>query len=40
LDSKLVAEFTPELEREVETAVAFAEASAVPGHAELLTDVI
>jgi pyruvate dehydrogenase E1 component alpha subunit len=40
VDSKLVAEFKPELEREVEAAVAFAEASAAPGHAELLTDVI
>ena len=40
VDSKLVAEFRSELEREVETAVAFAEASGVPGHAELLTDVI
>ncbi len=39
-DSKLVAAFKPEIEREIEAAVAFAEASPAPGRAELLTDVI
>ncbi|MDI1266024.1 MAG: thiamine pyrophosphate-dependent dehydrogenase E1 component subunit alpha [bacterium] len=36
----LVAELTPGVEREIATAVAFAEASPAPGRAELLTDVI
>jgi pyruvate dehydrogenase E1 component alpha subunit len=40
VDSKLVAELRPELEREIDAAVAYAEASAAPGRAELLTDVI
>jgi pyruvate dehydrogenase E1 component alpha subunit len=40
IDTKLVAELKPELEREIAAAVAFAEASPAPGHAELLTDVI
>jgi pyruvate dehydrogenase E1 component alpha subunit len=40
VDTKLAAALKPELEREIAEAVAFAEASAVPGHADLLTDVI
>jgi pyruvate dehydrogenase E1 component alpha subunit len=40
VDAKLAAELEPELEREIATAVAFAEASPAPGQAELLTDVI
>lgn len=40
VDPKLVAELTPEIEREIAEAVAFAEASPSPGRADLLTDVI
>jgi pyruvate dehydrogenase E1 component alpha subunit len=40
VDGKLVAELTPELEREIDAAVAYAEASPAPGKPELLTDVI
>ena len=40
VDPKLVAELTPEIEREIAAAVAFAEASPSPGLADLLTDVI
>ena len=40
VDSKMVEALTPELEREIAAAVAFAEASPAPGRAELLTDVI
>jgi pyruvate dehydrogenase E1 component alpha subunit len=40
VDSKLAAALKPELEREIAEAVAVAEASPAPGHAELLTDVI
>lgn len=36
----LIAELTPELEREIAAAVAFAESSPAPGRAELLTDII
>jgi pyruvate dehydrogenase E1 component alpha subunit len=36
----LVAELAPELEREIDAAVAYAEASPAPGRPELLTDVI
>jgi pyruvate dehydrogenase E1 component alpha subunit len=36
----LVEALRPEVEREIEAAVAFAEASPAPGRAELLTDVI
>ncbi|HTR86841.1 MAG TPA: thiamine pyrophosphate-dependent dehydrogenase E1 component subunit alpha [Reyranella sp.] len=39
-DVDLVKALTPEIEREIEAAVAFAEKSASPGRAELLTDVI
>jgi TPP-dependent pyruvate/acetoin dehydrogenase alpha subunit len=39
-DTALVKELTPELEREIGQAVAFAESSPAPGRAELLTDVI
>lgn len=37
-DVRLVEAFTPEIEREIAQAVAFAEASPAPGQAELLTD--
>ena len=40
VDAKLVAELSPELEREIDAAVAYAEASPAPGRLELLTDVI
>ncbi len=40
VDAALVAALTPELEREIAAAVAFAEASPAPGQPELLTDVI
>lgn len=40
VDRKLVAELTPEVEREIAQAVAFAETSPLPSRAELLTDVI
>jgi pyruvate dehydrogenase E1 component alpha subunit len=40
VDAMLVAELSPEIEREIDAAVAYAEASAAPGHPELLTDVI
>jgi pyruvate dehydrogenase E1 component alpha subunit len=40
VDQKLVEALRPDIEREIEAAVAFAEASPAPGHAELLTDVI
>jgi len=40
VDPKLVAELTPEIEREIAAAVAFAEASPSPDLADLLTDVI
>jgi pyruvate dehydrogenase E1 component alpha subunit len=40
VDAELTAELTPDLEREIDAAVAYAEASPAPGHAELLTDVI
>ena len=40
VDTKLVEELRPEIMREIEAAVAFAEASPAPGRAELLTDVI
>ena len=40
VDTKLVEELTPGILREIEEAVAFAEASPAPGRAELLTDVI
>ena len=39
-DLKLVEALRPEVEREIEAAVAFAEQSATPGRSELLTDVI
>lgn len=39
-DQSLVVELTPEVEREIAKAIAFAEASPLPGRAELLTDVI
>jgi len=40
LDQQLVAELRPELEREIATAVAFAESSPVPAKTELLLDII
>jgi pyruvate dehydrogenase E1 component alpha subunit len=40
VEAGLVGELKPELEREIEAAVAFAEASPAPGRPELLTDVI
>jgi pyruvate dehydrogenase E1 component alpha subunit len=40
VETGLVSELKPELEREIEAAVAFAEASPAPGQPELLTDVI
>ena len=40
VDAKLAAELRPEVEREIDDAVAYAEASPAPGRAELLTDVI
>lgn len=40
VDTKLVEALTPEIMREIDAAVAFAEASPAPGRAELLTDVI
>jgi TPP-dependent pyruvate/acetoin dehydrogenase alpha subunit len=40
VDARLAAELTPELEREIDAAVAYAETSPAPGRAELLTDVI
>ena len=40
IDQQLVAALRPELEREIAAAVAFAEASPVPGRAELLADII
>jgi TPP-dependent pyruvate/acetoin dehydrogenase alpha subunit len=40
VDRALVEALQPEIEREIEAAVAFAERSAAPGRAELLTDVI
>ena len=40
VDGTLAAELAPELEREIDAAVAYAEASPAPGRAELLTDVI
>lgn len=39
-DVRLVEALTPEIEREIAQAVAFAEGSSAPGLAELLTDVI
>jgi TPP-dependent pyruvate/acetoin dehydrogenase alpha subunit len=39
-DKKLVEAMKPEIEREIEKAVAFAEGSPAPGRSELLTDVI
>jgi pyruvate dehydrogenase E1 component alpha subunit len=39
-DTKLVEALRPEIEREIEKAVAFAESSPAPGRSELLTDVI
>ena len=39
-DQMLVEALRPDIEREIEAAVAFAEASPAPGRAELLTDVI
>lgn len=39
-DKKLVEALRPEIERDIAAAVAFAESSAAPGRAELLTDVI
>ena len=40
IDKKLVAELTPDILKEIEAAVAFAEKSLVPGRADLLTDVL
>lgn len=40
LDTALVARLTPAIEAEIDAAVAFAEASPMPGRAQLLTDVI
>ena len=40
VDTRLVEALTPEIVREIDAAVAFAEASPTPGRAELLTDVI
>lgn len=40
VDVDLAAELMPEIDREVDAAVAFAEASPVPGRADLLTDVL
>ena len=40
VDTGLVEALRAELEREIDAAVAFAEASPAPGRAELLTDVI
>ena len=40
VDQKLVEALRPDIESEIEAAVAFAEASPAPGRAELLTDVI
>jgi pyruvate dehydrogenase E1 component alpha subunit len=40
VDAGLKAHFSPELEREINAAVAYAEASPAPGRADLLTDVI
>jgi pyruvate dehydrogenase E1 component alpha subunit len=40
VDAALAAALTAEVEREIDAAVAFAEASPAPGRAELLTDVI
>ncbi len=40
VDTRLVEALRAELEREIDAAVAFAEASPAPGRAELLTDVI
>jgi pyruvate dehydrogenase E1 component alpha subunit len=39
-DTELAARLLPEVEREIDAAVAFAEASPAPGRADLLTDVI
>lgn len=39
-DKDLVAQLAPEIEREIDAAVAFAEASPMPGREQLLTDVI
>jgi TPP-dependent pyruvate/acetoin dehydrogenase alpha subunit len=39
-ENALVEALTPEIEREIEEAVAFAERSPSPSQAELLTDVI
>ena len=39
-DKERVAKFIPGIDAEIRTAVAFAEASALPGRSELLTDVI
>src|SRR6185503_14722670 len=39
-DKKLLEALRPEIEREIEKAVAFAESSPAPGRSELLTDVI
>src|SRR5262249_220749 len=40
VDGKLAAELTPGIGREIDIAVAYAEASPAPGRAELLTDVV
>ena len=40
IDKALVEKLTPEVMREIEAAVAFAERSPVPGRADLLTDVL
>ena len=40
VDAELAAELTPEIEREIDVAVAYAEASPAPGRADLLTDVL
>lgn len=40
IDAKLIEAFAPDLIREIDAAVAFAEASPAPGKTELLTDVI
>jgi pyruvate dehydrogenase E1 component alpha subunit len=40
VDAALAAELRPEIDREIEAAVAFAEASPAPGRADLLTDVL
>ena len=40
VDAALASALQPELEREIDAAVAFAEASPAPGRPELLTDII